>query len=729
MNVFQNFPQLPLHDPFQWLGQHPRPGRRGGLQLRLLEIGCDSLFLQDARGGQELELQGNGQGLFELELTTTLDASTVLFRHVVAGKPDWIAHSPWLFAPLLDDMELHLFKEGRLLESWKSMGGRACTHQGVDGLRFVVWAPNARQVSVVGDFNGWNPQAHPMRNRGESGLWELFLPDQQPGLRYKYSLLVADGRRITKADPYSYETCLRPETASIVTSGSAHTWGDESWIDARTTREPLGQPLSIYELHLGSWRRPWNPDAEGTWLNYRELAAQLADYLDGTAFTHVELLPVMEHPFDGSWGYQVTGYFAPSRRFGSTDDFRAFVDLLHQRGYGVILDWVPAHFPKDDFALARFDGSALYEHEDPRMGEHPDWGTLIFNYGRREVRNFLISNALYWISEYHVDGLRVDAVASMLYLDYSRKEGEWLPNAYGGRENLDAIDFLRELNTELFRQFPGVLSIAEESTSWPAVSRPVYTGGLGFNYKWNMGWMHDTLRYMQLDPVHRRFHHDLLTFSMMYAWHENFILVLSHDEVVHGKGSLLSKMPGDSWQKLANLRLYYGWMWCHPGAKLLFMGGELGQYSEWSEGKDIDWRLQNHQAHSGVQRLVGDLNRLLRERPELHVAEHRQEGFQWVVVDDAVNSVYAFIRRDPRTGASVLVVGNFTPVPRNQYVLGVPHAGTWQERLNTDSSLYGGTDHGNGGSAVAWDEHWGEFPARLSLNLPPLGLLVLVPQS
>ncbi len=566
-----------------------------------------------------------------------------------------------------------------------------------------------------------------MRNRGSSGVWEIFIPGLKAGEAYKFEVLGADGALHQKADPLARQAELRPATASIVAGTPSHQWADGDWLQARAAADPLDGPLSIYELHPGSWKRPWDPDR--SFHSWGELADELITWLKENAFTHVELLPVMEHPLDASWGYQVTGYFAPSARFGSPDDFRQFVDRLHQAGLGVILDWVPAHFPRDAHALARFDGSALYEHEDPRQGAHPDWGTLVFNFGRAEVRNFLIANALYWLEEFHVDGLRIDAVASMLYLDYSRKQGEWVPNQYGGRENLEAIDFLRELNTLLFERFPGILSIAEESTSWPMVSRPVHLGGLGFNYKWNMGWMNDTLRYFELDPVHRRWHHDLMSFSLMYAWHENFILVLSHDEVVHGKKSLLEKMPGDRWQQLANLRLLYGWMWAHPGRKLLFMGGELAQGAEWSEERDIDWRALSSPDHAGVRRLVADLNQLLQKEAALSQLDLSPDGFEWINVHDAEHSVFAFLRkaRDPKD--SLLIVANCTPVPRPGYRVGVPQGGFWQEILNTDAAVYGGSNTGTAGGAQSEHQAWDDRPHSVSLTLPPLGLLILKWQS
>jgi 1,4-alpha-glucan branching enzyme len=578
-------------------------------------------------------------------------------------------------------------------------------------------------VSVVGDFNLWDGRLHPMRSLGSSGIWELFVPGLTDGDHYKFELRTQTGEIRLKADPVAFATEIPPKNASIVFR-STHDWQDEEWMERRPERDDLRGPVSIYEVHLGSWRRRVDDNSP---LGYCELAEELADYATDMGFTHVELLPVMEHPFSGSWGYQVTGYFGPTSRFGSPDEFRAFVDRLHQRGIGVILDWVPAHFPRDDWALARFDGTALYEHEDPRRGSHPDWGTLVFNYGRNEVRNFLLANALFWLREYHADGLRVDAVASMLYLDYSREEGQWVPNQYGGNEDLDAVSFLKELNELVHGREPGTLSIAEESTAWPAVSRPTYLGGLGFGFKWNMGWMHDTLDYFQRDPIYRRFHHHQLTFALMYAFSENFVLPLSHDEVVHGKGSLLAKMPGDRWQKFANLRALYGYMWAHPGKKLLFMGGELGQEAEWSEERSVDWHLLEQADHAGVQSLVRDLNRIYKEHPAFWEVDFEPSGFQWLEANDASANVLAFARWSRDGGDVVVCALNLSPVPRDRYRLGMPQAGRWVEALNTDSTYYGGSDVGNLGGVEAEEQPWHDQPYSAEVTLPPLGAVWLVP--
>ena len=628
-------------------------------------------------------------------------------------------HDPYRFAPVIGDLDLHLFAEGRHEHIYRVLGAHCCEHQGVGGVRFATWAPNARRVSVVGDFNDWHGLSHPMRVRGLNGVWELFIPGLQAGHNYKFELFDAQGKLGLKTDPYGNAFEMRPATAAIICPPDDYAWSDRRWMQAREHWDWQQAPISIYEFHPGSWRRA----ANGDFLNYRDMAVQLADYVTRLGFTHVELLPITEHPLDDSWGYQTTGYFAPTRRFGSADDFRYFVDYLHQRDIGVILDWVPAHFPRDDHALGRFDGTALYEHEDPRRGEHTDWGTLIFNYGRNEVKNFLLASANYWLEEFHLDGLRVDAVASMLYLDYSRKAGEWEPNRYGGRENLEAIDFLRELNTLTHGRHPGTLTIAEESTAWPQVTRPTWVGGLGFSMKWNMGWMHDSLSYMSQEPVYRQYHHDQLTFGLMYAFSENFLLPFSHDEVVHGKYSLLGKMPGDEWQRFANLRLLYCYMFTYPGAKLLFMGDELGDPAEWRHREQVPWELQEQAPNVGLQQLVGDLNRLYRDESSLHRNQFTAASFEWIDCHDATQSVLSYLRWD---GANYLVVIlNFTPVVRSDYRIGVPAGGMYRELLNSDSRFYGGSDVGNFLGIHSEARPWMGFQNSLSLTLPPLGALVL----
>jgi 1,4-alpha-glucan branching enzyme len=618
-------------------------------------------------------------------------------------------------AELLAELDLHLFGEGRHHRLWEILG--AHLHQ--DGVSFAVWAPNARSVSVVGDWNGWDPEKDRLRPQASSGVWACVAAAAAAGHRYKFAVEGADGRRVLKSDPFAFATEAPPATASVVSAPSNYSWADGDWMELRSKREVIREPMAVYELHLGSWRRG---------LSYRDLAEQLPGYVRRLGFTHVELMPVSEHPFSGSWGYQVTGYFAPTARFGEPNGLRALVDALHQEGIGVIVDWVPAHFPADENGLARFDGTALYEHEDPRKGKHPDWGTLVFNYGRNEVRNFLIANALYWIEEFHFDALRVDAVASMLYLDYSRGEGEWVPNAYGGRENLEAVGFVKDLNEVVFGTHPGVTVIAEESTAWPGVSRPTYLGGLGFGFKWNMGWMHDTLSYFAHDPVHRRWHQGELTFGLLYAWSENYVLPLSHDEVVHGKGSLLAKMPGDRWQQLANLRALYGWMWAHPGKKLLFMGGELASEREWDHDGELDWWiLESWEDHRRLWSMVAELNRIYRERPALWEEDFRPEGFEWIDSSDAAHSVLSFLRKDA-TGRDVVVcVANLTPVVRHAYRVGLPAGGRWTQLLNTDDARWGGSGATNAPvvevEAIPW--HGRDWSA--ALTLPPLGALWLAP--
>ncbi len=635
------------------------------------------------------------------------------------AKADAVASTP-----LFGELDLHLAGQGRHERLYERLGAHPLTHDGTEGVAFAVWAPNATAVTVIGEFNGWDHDATPMDAVGASGIWAAFVPGALAGQAYKYAIRTRDGEQRLKADPYAQQAQQAPGTDSVVYAPQ-HEWGDGAWLERRARRTPHREAMSVYEVHLGSWRRdPDNPDVP---LPFAQLAKELAAYATDMGFTHVELLPVMAHPFPGSWGYQVSGYFAPDARHGTPDDFKAFVDTLHAAGVGVILDWVPAHFPKDDWALRRFDGTALYEHEDPRRGEHPDWGTLIFNVGRNEVRNFLVANALYWLREMHADGLRVDAVASMLYLDYSRKDGEWLPNEHGGRENLDTVAFLREFNEVIHAREPGVLSIAEESTAWPGVSRPTHVGGLGFGFKWNMGWMHDTLNYFQQDPIHRRYHHHSLTFSLMYAFSENFVLPLSHDEVVHGKGSILTKMPGDRWQQLANVRALYAYMWAHPGKKLLFMGLEFAQQQEWSHEQSLDWHLLQDGGHAGVQALVRDLNRVYRATPALYEADDDASAFRWLEANDADANVVAFLRRGAEGSAPVVCVCNLSPVLREGYRVGFPQAGRWQEVLNSDATQYGGTGALNG-TVEADGQPWHDQPTSAALTLPPLGVVWLAPE-
>jgi 1,4-alpha-glucan branching enzyme len=621
----------------------------------------------------------------------------------------------------LTDFDVHLWNEGSHFRAYEKLGAHPAERSGTPGTRFAVWAPDAAQVSVIGDFNGWKSGVNPLQPVGSSGIWEGFVPGVSTGALYKYSISARhSGYRVDKADPYGFAAEIRPQTASKVWDLSGFDWNDHDWMTTRGGRNSLHAPISIYEVHLGSWRRV--PKNNG-FLSYRDLAHQLAEYCHEMGYTHVELLPISEHPFDGSWGYQTVGYFAPTSRYGTPHDFMYFVDYLHRQGIGVILDWVPAHFPRDEHGLGYFDGTHLYEHADPKQGLHQDWGTFIFNFGRREVVNFLISNALFWLDKYHIDGLRVDAVASMLYLDYSRKEGEWTPNKYGGRENIEAIEFLRRFNHEVYRNFPDVQTYAEESTAWPMVSRPTYLGGLGFGLKWDMGWMHDTLKYISKEPIHRKYHQNDLTFRMVYAFGENFVLPLSHDEVVHGKGSMLAKMPGDEWQKFANLRLLYGYMFTQPGKKLLFMGGEFGQWREWSHDTSLDWHLLDYPMHKGLQRWVRDLNTTYRGEPGLHVYDCDSRGFEWIDCNDAEASVISFLRKGMNAVDDVLVVCNFTPVPRHNYRVGVPQGGRWDEILNSDAPLYGGSGQGNFGGVDAAPVSCHGRPYLLTITVPPLGMV------
>ena len=702
-----------LHpEPHRLLGAHPAGS---GVVVRAYRPDADAVVLLPARGKPvELELV-HPDGLFEV----TLPRRTLpLAYRLEAVYPDGAVDrcdDPYAFLPTLGEFDLHLIRDGRHEHLWQRLGAHVRTVDGIAGVAFAVWAPSARAVSLIGDFNLWNGRVHPLRSLGASGVWELFVPGVGAGALYKFEVRGPDGALHTKADPLARAAELPPRTASVVEQ-SCHAWADDAWLDLRAASRPWDEPMSIYEVHLGSWRPG---------LGYVELAEQLAAYAVELGFTHVELMPVMEHPYTPSWGYQVSGYYAPTSRFGTPDEFRAFVDRLHQAGIGIILDWVPAHFPRDEFALARFDGTALYEHADPRRGAHPDWGTLIFNYGRPEVRNFLVANALYWLDEFHVDGLRVDAVASMLYLDYSRQAGEWVPNVHGGNEDLDAIAFLRELNEVVHRRVPGVIMAAEESTAFAGVSRPTSAGGLGFGFKWNLGWMHDTLNYFAREPVHRSHHHHQLTFGLVYAFTENFVLPLSHDEVVHGKRSLVGKLPGDRWQQLANLRALYGHMWAHPGKKLLFMGGEIAQNDEWSHERGVDWHLLEWGEHRGVQALVRDLNRLYRAEPALWERDFDQAGFEWLELNDAAANVLAYFRRSGDGGRVLACVANLSPVVREGYRVGLPHGGRWVEALNTDATTYGGSGQGNGGAVEATPVPWHGQPFSAVLTLPPLAVLWL----
>ncbi len=710
------------HDPHSVLGAHPGPD---GVVVRALRPLARSvtLVLDD---GRRLPMAHLHQGVFTVTIPDEkLPEYRIATSYAPGGADEALADDPYRFMPTVGEFDLHLIAEGRHEELWRVLGSHVRDLGQTTGTAFAVWAPNAGGVRVAGDFNYWDGRGHPMRSLGASGVWELFIPGVGDGTRYKYEVYGRDGVWREKADPLANATEHPPATASVVFT-SRYAWTDDDWLAARAARDPVREPMSIYEVHLGSWRPG---------LSYRELATELTAYVTDLGYTHVEFLPVAEHPFGGSWGYQVTSYYAPTSRFGSPDDFRYLVDALHQAGIGVLLDWVPAHFPRDAWALARFDGTPLYEHADPRRGTHPDWGTLIFDYGRPEVRNFLVANAVYWLEDFHVDGLRVDAVASMLYLDYSRKDGEWTPNRYGGRENLEAISFLQEVNATCYKRVPGIAMVAEESTSWPGVSRPVYLGGLGFGFKWNMGWMHDTLGYLSQDPIYRQFHHNEMTFSMIYAYSENFILPLSHDEVVHGKGSLVGKMPGDEWRKFAGLRALLAYMWAHPGKQLLFMGGEFGQVSEWSADNGLDWWVLDYAPHQGVQRLSRDLNAAYRAHPALWQLDSSPEGFSWIDANDAQGNVLSFLRYAAQPGAAggetpevLACVANFSALPHERYRIGLPQAGRWREVINTDASGYGGSGVGNLGAVEAVPEPSHGRPASATVTLPPLGVLWLTPE-
>ncbi|VVQ19341.1 1,4-alpha-glucan branching enzyme GlgB [Pseudomonas fluorescens] len=713
------------HDPFAILGPHGDGA--GGQFIRA--------YLPDALSVQVVA-RDSGEELGNLEATQTPGlfvghfdrAQPYLLRTRWAGG-EQLSEDPYSFGPLLGEMDLYLFAEGNHRDLSACLGAQLKTVDGVDGVRFAVWAPNAKRVSVVGDFNNWDGRRHPMRLRHPTGVWEVFIPRMQAGEAYKYEILGSHGILPLKADPMALATSLPPDTASKVASPLNVDWQDQDWMLSRGDRHRSNAPLSIYELHAGSWQCELDDLGEvARQYTWHELAERLIPYVKELGFTHIELMPIMEHPFGGSWGYQLLSQFAPSARYGSPDDFAAFVNACHQAEIGVILDWVPAHFPTDTHGLAQFDGTALYEYGNPQEGFHQDWDTLIYNLGRTEVHGYMLASALHWLKHFHVDGLRVDAVASMLYRDYSRKAGEWVPNRHGGRENLEAIDFLRHLNDVVDLEAPGALVIAEESTAWPGVSQGTQQGGLGFDYKWNMGWMHDSLHYIQQDPVYRAHHHNELSFGLVYAWSERFILPISHDEVVHGKHSLIDKMPGDRWQKFANLRAYLSFMWGHPGKKLLFMGCEFGQWREWNHDQQLDWYLLQYSEHKGVQKLVGDLNRLYREEPALHEQDDAPQGFQWLIGDDAVNSVYAFMRWS-KDGRPVLVVANFTPVPREAYRIGVPFAGRWTEVINSDSATYAGSNYGNSGGAFTEDEPSHGQALSLVLNLPPLAVLMLRPEG
>jgi 1,4-alpha-glucan branching enzyme len=710
-------------DPFAVLGPHPQ---NGGVAIRVYLPGVETVAVMREGMAPAPMTRLHPAGIYEAELPEAHEIPDYRLRVTYPDGHTVEVDDPYRYGRVITDYDLYLFGEGNHTRIYDKLGAHPMRMGSAEGVHFAVWAPNAARASVVGDFNRWDGRVHPMRRLGSSGVWEIFVPAASLGDRYKFELRTKDGRIVIKADPFGIAFEVPPLSASIV-SRADYRWQDAEWMTNRHAQGSwFAQPMAIYEVHLGSWARV--AEDGDRYLSYRELAARLIPYLKEMGYTHVELLPVMEHPYSASWGYQVTGFFAPTSRFGTPSDFKAFVDACHQSGIGVILDWVPGHFPKDAHGLARFDGTALYEHEDPRQGEHRDWGTLIFNYGRNEVRNFLLANALFWLEEYHADGLRVDAVASMLYLDYSRQPGEWVPNRFGGRENLEAIDFLRQLNLQTHADAPGSITIAEESTAWPSVSRPTWLGGLGFTYKWNMGWMNDILQYVKTDPVYRKWDHRHLTFSMLYAFNENFILPFSHDEVVHGKGSIFGKVPGDDWQKAATLRTLYGFMYAHPGKKLMFMGDEFGQGREWDHDRSLDWHLLGYPLHAGLQRFVRDLNHTYAAEPALHEVDFDAAGFQWIDCNDSENSVVSLIRRAKNGADFVVAVLNFTPVPREGYRIGVPEGGIYRELLNSDADFYGGGNVGNAGGVAAEPIAAHGFDYSIDLRLPPLGFLLLKPQ-
>jgi len=707
-------------DPFRILGIRSCDGKFVARVLR--PDAAEVAVILEGKGVKPQKLTRlDEHGLFEGEIAGFSEGMPYTLELTGHDGVKWRQRDAYSFPAVLGEMDIYLFNEGTHYDIHKKLGAHVKVIGDVPGVHFAVWAPAAQRVSVVGDFNNWDGRVHQMRKLLPSGVWEIFLPGVHEGAHYKFEIRGEHGDVFLKTDPYAFFAQHGLETGCMVFDLGRYQWNDNEWMQTRPQIDSYNAPMSIYEVHIGSWQRI--PEDGNRSLSYRELGDRLIPYVREMGFTHIELMPVMEHPFDGSWGYQVVNYYAPTSRFGNPDEFRNFVDRCHQAGIGVILDWVPGHFPKDAHGLARYDGSYLYEHEDPRLGEHQDWGTLIFNYGRNEVKNFLIGNALFWLEEYHVDGLRVDAVASMLYLDYSRKPGEWIPNCFGGRENLEAIDFLKRCNEVCYERHPGVALIAEESTAWPGVSRPTYTGGLGFGFKWNMGWMNDSLRYISKDPIHRRYHQGEITFSMLYAFQEHFILVLSHDEVVHGKGSLINKMPGDDWQKFANCRMFLAWMWAHPGKKLIFQGIEFGQFAEWKHAFSLDWHLTEQHSHKGLSRLMQHLNWLYTHEPSFYELDDSYDGYEWIDFSDADNSVWSFMRKS-RNGESILFVVNATPVVRDSYRVGVPRTGFYEEILNTDAETYGGSNVGNyGGVEAHQDWSWQNQPHSIEINIPPLSVV------
>lgn len=716
-NQIQRILDSTHHDPFEVLGYHEFDNKTSAIRAFFPNAATiDVIFLNNNEIHRMDKIRD--EGFFHVNFPA-LKRDPYIFRISNQHGFSWNQSDPYHHRPVVSEFDMHLFSEGNQHRLYDMLGAHPFTLEGVKGVKYSVWAPNAKRVSLVGNFNNWDGRRNPMRNRGTGGIWELFMPDHCEGELYKFEIKTHGGEVLVKTDPLGFQFEMRPATSSIVHNIRNYSWNDSNWMATRYKHNGQDSPVSIYEVHLSSWMRI--PEDNNRWLNYRELAEKLVPYVQWMGFTHIELLPVAEHPFDGSWGYQVTGYYAPTSRFGSPNDFKYFVDKCHQAGIGVIIDWVPAHFPRDTFSLANFDGTCLYEHADPKKGAHQDWGTLIFNYGRNEIRNFLVSNALFWYDIFHIDGLRVDAVASMLYLDYSRKHGEWIPNQYGGRENLEAIDFVKQLNTIVYQYFPDIMTIAEESTAFPGVSQPVFNNGLGFGFKWNMGWMHDFLSFITKDPIHRKYHHNELTFSMLYAYHEHFILPLSHDEVVHGKGAMLSKMPGDPWQKFANLRITYAFMFSHPGKKLLFMGSEFGQWDEWNFDTSLDWHLNNYPPHRGIQLLLKDLNHLYSTDPAFHEVDFSPAGFEWIDCSDYESSIVSFIRWSKDYQDALVAIFNFTPVVRYDYRLGVPFQGHWDEVFNSDSEIYGGSNVGNCGGRDSEEIPWQGRTYSINITLPPLG--------
>jgi len=712
-------------DPHHILGMHEiRIQRKKAIAIRAFIPQALSIKVIEENTNKKYDMgKIHESGFFEIVFLNKKEKFRYQLEIMDYHNHQWTIYDPYAFNPIISDLDRYLFNQGTHYKIYEKLGSHPMTVDGVKGILFAVWAPNAKCVSVVGSFNDWDGRRHPMRCLGDSGIWELFIPGVLEGDLYKYEIKTKENQLLLKTDPYGFYTELRPSTASIIYDIDKYQWHDEKWMKERAQKDPLNQPLSIYEVHLGSWMRV--VEENNRFLTYREAAHKLVAYVKDMGYTHIQLMPIEEHPYDGSWGYQVTGYYAPTSRYGKPEDFMYFVDYCHQNGIGVILDWVPGHFPKDAHGLARFDGTALYEHEDPRKGEHPDWGTLIFNYGRYEVKLFLIANALYWFEKYHVDGLRVDAVASMLYLDYGRRDGDWIPNSYGGNENLEAVEFLKHLNSIVYQYHPGIMMIAEESTAWPNVSRPTDMGGLGFGLKWNMGWMNDFLRYISKDPIYRKYHHNDLTFGLVYAYTENFILVLSHDEVVHGKHSMIGKMPGDYWQKFANLRVAYGFMYGHPGKKLLFMGGEFAQFDEWSEARSLDWHLLQFDKHREMQAYVRDLNRLYLKETAFWESDFSWEGFEWINGHDAESSIISFIRKGKEPQNYLIFVCNFTPVPHYQHRIGVPEKGKYKEIFNSDASQYGGSNVINEQEIVSESIEWDGRENSIGLKVPPLGMVVL----